>query len=125
MIINNQEQVTNPAAQKIDFKTYSAVSNEPLAGRTLSAYIDDYKKVLNKTLPGIEFANESPVLVDNHEAYIFEATVTQSQVDFKILLVIISEAPDQAWVISFNTTADKWDDYQALFYQTADSFHLK
>jgi len=50
--------------------------------------------------------------------------MSQQEVDYTVFLAVILKG-DKYYVISGNTTTDKWTDYEDLFYQTARSFVFK
>lgn len=125
MLVNNSEQTTNPAAKKINFRSYFSVSYDTLGENTKDKYMDILKNNLKQAIPEIVFSKESSLLIDGREAKALEAEISQQGVDFEILIFVISGKDKDVWIISFNTLREKWDNYKSLFYQIAESFKLK
>lgn len=124
MVVYTSEEITDPAAQKINFKTYFSVIYDVLAGKTLEEYIQSAKDVLPQSIPDIVVTHEEDGIVDNQDAYFMEAEFTQRGIDFKILLTIIKGRGQDVWIVSFNTAVSNWDNYKDLFYQIAESFKI-
>ncbi len=125
MVVNIGEEITDPEAQKIGFKTYYTASHDVLAGRTSDEYLEAAKGDLDKALPGITYTKEEDSSFDGQDASIVEAEVTQMGVNFKVLLVFIWHENENVWVLSFDTSKSNWDGYRDLFYSTAQTFHVK
>jgi len=125
MAVNTNEEITDPAAQKINFRTYFSVVYDTLGGRTGEAYIQFFKDSLDQAVPGINITHEQSGKVNNRDAYFMEAEFNQREIDFKVLVVVVYGAGNDVWVVSFNTPKTSWDKYRDLFYQTVDSFSMK
>ena len=125
MAVNADEQLTDPAAQKINFRSYFAVSYDTLQGKSLSEYMQGVKNYLQQITSGIVFAQEHDMIINDQPARAFEASFIQQGVNFKILMVAVKGAGDDVWVISFNTLQDTWTEYQKIFSDIAGSFRLK
>jgi len=125
MAVKADEQLNDPAAQKINFKSYFAVSYDTLQGKSLSEYLQVVKGQLQQTVPGVVFAQEHDTTINGKAARAFEANLTQQGVNFKILMVAIKGIGDDVWVISFNTLQSTWTEYQETFSDIANSFNLK
>jgi len=125
MAVNADEQLTDPAAQKINFRSYFAVSYDTLQGKSLSEYMQGIKNYLQQITFGAVFAQEHDTIINNQPARAFEASFTQQGVNFKILMVAVKGAGDDVWVMSFNTLQDTWTEYQKTFSDIAGSFRLK
>ncbi|OGH76805.1 MAG: hypothetical protein A2469_03160 [Candidatus Magasanikbacteria bacterium RIFOXYC2_FULL_40_16] len=125
MAIKADEQLTDPAAQKINFRSYFAVSYDTLQGKSLSEYLQSVKIQLQQTISGAVFAQEHDTTINGKPARAFEASFTQQGVNFKILMVVVKGVNDDVWVISFNTLQSTWAEYQKAFSDIANSFSLK
>lgn len=125
MAVNNNEKINDPAAQKINFKTYMAISYDTLQGKSLSEYLQNTKNQLQEAISDIVFAQEHDTTINNKTARAVEANLTQQGVNFKVLIVVIKGEGDDVWVISFNTLQSSWAEYQEIFSATANSFSLK
>lgn len=125
MAVKADEQLTDPAAQKINFRSYFAVSYDTLQGKSLSEYLQSVKNQLQQTISGVVFAQEHDTTINDKPARAFEANFTQQGVNFKILMVAVKGAGDDVWVMSFNTLQSAWTEYQKTFSDVASSFRLK
>ena len=125
MAIDTNEIVADPAAQKINFKSYFAVSYDTLQGKKLDDYLQTVKNGLSQTISNVVFTNEQDLLINDRPAHAMEAELTQQGVNFKILLIVITGQEEDVWVMSFNTTKNGWNGYKETFYDIADSFSLK
>jgi len=125
MAINSKENITDPAAKAINFKTYIAVSEDILNGKSLKEYMQIVKDGLRETISNVIFSNENEVVINERPAYAMEANLTQQNVNFKVLMVAVHGEGDDVWVISFNTIAGNWADYENIFSNIANSFTLK
>jgi len=125
MAVNNKEESADPAAKKINFRTYLAVSYDTLNNRTLSEYIQYIKNSLEQTAPDAVYSNERSGKINDKDAYFIEADVYQQGVNVKALLVFILGKDKDIWTISLNTTKLEWDTYSDLFSQIANSFEVK
>jgi len=125
MAVKADEQLTDPAAQKINFRSYFAVSYDTLQGKSLSEYLQSVKIQLQQTISSTVFAQEHDTTINGKPARAFEASFTQQGVNFKILMVAVKGVNDDVWVISFNTLQSTWVEYQKVFSDIANSFSLK
>lgn len=125
MAVKADEQLNDPAAQKINFRSYFAVSYDTTQGKSLSEYMQTVQGQLQQTISGIIFAQEHDATINGKAARAFEADFNQRGVNFKILMVAIKGTGDDVWVISFNTLQDTWAEYQDTFSDIASSFNLK
>lgn len=126
MAVNANENINDPAAQKINFKSYFAVSSyDTLQGKSMNDYLQIIKNSLSQTIPSVVFTNEQDITINSQPAHAIEAELTQQGVNFKILMVIVAGQGENVWVISFNTTKSSWDGYKEIFYNITNSFILK
>ena len=125
MAANNSEQSSDPAVQKINFKSYLAVSYDTLQGRSLSEYMQTVKIGLQELVPEVSFNEEHDVTINGRNAQAMEVEMSQQGVDFKVLIVAVKGDNDDVWTISFNTTKSSWDGYKEIFSGVANSFNLK
>ena len=125
MAVNVDENVTDPGAKKINFRSYFAVSYDTLQGRSQENYIQYIKDALKQSSPSASFFQEKQITVDGRDAYAMELEITQQGVNFKVLMIMVWAEGEDIWIISFNTTKDKWQEYANLFSQTVSTFSLK
>jgi len=125
MVVNTNEEMTDPAAKKINFKSYFAVSYDMLQGKTISEYLQTVKSGIEQTIPNVVFTKDQDTTIGGRSAHAIESELAQQGVDFKVLIVVVKGQGDNVWVISFNTTKSSWDGYKETFYSIADSFSLK
>ncbi|MBU1017688.1 hypothetical protein KKA33_01525 [Patescibacteria group bacterium] len=125
MAVNTNEQLSDPAAQRINFKSYAAVSYDTLQGKSLGEYLQSVKSQLSQTISNVVFTNEQDIIINNRSARAIEAELTQQGVNYKILMIVVAGQGDDVWVMSFNTIKSSWDGYKEIFSNIAKSFSLK
>ncbi len=108
---------------KINFQSYMAVSFDNAQGRTFSEFVDFIKEEVQKMVPSFNSTNQFEKQIDGKRTEFIEAEMVQQDVNYKVLMVVV-DAGDKYYLVSFNTTAGKWDHYKDLFYLTAESFRL-
>ena len=89
MAINVNEEINDPAAKKINFQSYFAVSYDTLQERSNEEYIQYTKDSLTLVSPEISFAEEKQMTIGSKDAYAIEVGVTRQGIDFKILLILV------------------------------------
>lgn len=122
----NKEEVYpegSPAA-KINFRSYIAVSFDNVQGRTLENISSFLQQETLKAIPSTKFLSLIDETVNGQPAKFLEAELTQQDVDYKVLMAIVLKG-DKYFLISSNTTAERWFEYQDLFYNTSRSFKFK
>jgi hypothetical protein len=102
-----------------------AVTKDVLAGKTMDEFAEYVRGVLKGSLPEIEFTKDEDAVINDRDAKILEAKVTQDGYVFKTMLVIIHGEGEETWTLSFNTSEVKWDGLRDMFYEMAESFILK
>ena len=125
MAINANKHIDDPAAQKINFKSYFAVSYDTFQGKNMSEYAQTVKSGLQQAISNSIFTKEQDMTINGRSARAMEVELTQQGVNFKILMVIVKGQGDDVWVMSFNTTKSSWEGYKETFYELANSFSLK
>ena len=125
MMIKPGEKMTDPAAEKLNFKSYFSVSHDSPQSKTKEEYLQDVRNGLKQAFPDIVYDKDESITLGAGEAQAMEFAITQQGVDFKVLLNLVWGKNNDAWVISFNTTKDKWNEYKNLFYRITDSFRIK
>lgn len=125
MAANTNENISDAAAQTINFKSYLAISSDSLQGKTMREYVQSIKSELQGVVSGVVFANENDLMINGRSAHAIEAEMSQQGVNFKVLIVAIQGDGDDVWVISYNTTKNSWDTYKGDFSSSAKSFILK
>ncbi|MCL5010690.1 MAG: DUF1795 domain-containing protein [Patescibacteria group bacterium] len=125
MAVYADENIADPQVQKINFKSYFAVSYDTLQGKSMNDYLQIVKNGLLQTIPNVIFTKEQDIMIGGRPARAMEAELTQQGVNFKILMVVIAGQGEDVWVLSFNTTKGSWDGYKEMFYNIAGSFSLK
>ena len=125
MAVNANEHIDDPAAQKINFKSYFAVSYDTFQGKNISEYAQTVKSGLQQAISNSIFTKEQDMTINGRSARAMEVELTQQGVNFKVLMVIVKGQGDDFWVMSFNTTKSSWEGYKETFYDIANSFSLK
>jgi hypothetical protein len=125
MAFNANEVVDDPAAEKIGFKTYFAVSPDTLQEESMDKYFQALRGALLQSVPDVVFTKEQDITINGNSAHAIEAELTQQEANFKILMVVISGQEKDLWVLSFNATKSSWGKYEEIFYNLAKSFVFK
>ena len=125
MVVYADEEITDPGAQKINFRTYYSITYDVLQGRTVEGYAEYIKESLRQLLVDVEFVKEETIEINSQDVYTIEIEVNQQGVNFKVLTFLIKGKGDDIWIISFNTTESNWDQYQDLFQKIAASFEAR
>ena len=58
MVVNTGEEISDPALQRINFKSYYSVSYDKMGERTRDEYIAYIKNMVKQFAPGINFSSE-------------------------------------------------------------------
>ena len=122
--MNNQEQITDPGAQKINFQTYYSVVYDTFNEKTEKDYLEKIKDSLKQGFSEIQIFDAEKKSINGKDIYFIESELKQSGVEFKVLLAV-NIIDKEVWIISFNTLKSNWDKYKDLFYQIAESFKIK
>lgn len=125
MAFNANEVVKDLKAQDIGFKSYFAVSPDTLQEKNMDDYFQALKNALSQNVPNVVFTEEQDKIINGKSAHAIEAELTQQEIDFKVLMVVIPGQEKNLWILSFNTLEDNWDEYEEIFYSVADSFVSK
>ncbi|MFA4999695.1 MAG: hypothetical protein WC519_03170 [Parcubacteria group bacterium] len=111
------------AASKINFKSYVAISSETTE-MTLDETAELVMRQIQNVAPAVSFGPVSDQVIDGQPAKAIEASLVQQDVDFKVLVAIVMKG-NKYFIISGNTTTQKWADYNKLFYDVVFSFKFK
>ncbi|MBU1130521.1 hypothetical protein KJ840_00085 [Patescibacteria group bacterium] len=125
IIVNNQEEITNPEAQKINFRTYFSVIYDSLQGRGLEDFVNNYKAEITRAFPDASFVSEVVNQVNNQPAYFLEVQLDDHDLSLKVFFALIQGQEDDMWILTFNTQESNWSLYQEIFSQIVNSFELK
>jgi hypothetical protein len=124
MIINSKEQIIDPDAQKINFRSYYSVVYDALKDESSEDYFKKVIESLKSSFPGINIIKEEDKDTNGNRVHFIEAEIRQQNIDFAVLLAVnIKE--ENVWIISFNTLKSNWNKYENLFYEIAESFKIK
>ncbi len=110
-------------ADRIKFNSYIAISFDNAQQRTFNEFVEFIKQETKKLVPSAAYTKEVEKEVNGQQANFIELKMTQQDINFKVLVVAVN-AQDKYYLISCNTTTDKWDQYKDLFYSIAESFEL-
>jgi len=125
MAINAEEEIIDPEAKKINFRTYYSITYDVLQGRTMEDYAEYVKESLRQLLVSVDFLKEEAIELNGQDAYAIEIELYQQGVNFKVLTFLIKGEGDDLWLISFNTARSNWEQYQDLFQEIAASFETR
>lgn len=121
---NKEDHTDDPNAQKINFKSYMAVSFDRIQGKTKSQILDMIKQSLLQLSPSVKITALPQETVDNQTADLVEISLSQQDVNFKVLVAVIIKG-DKYFTLSANTTEKKWASYKEDFYKALKSMVLK
>jgi len=119
------EQIAEEAAKKISFASYLSIGQDAPQEKSMSDYVTYTKEELKKALGAVEFTNEQALTINSKDAYAIEMELSQEEINFKVLMVLIKGDYDDVWVVSFNTLKSMWNGYKDAFYNSAESFVVK
>ncbi|TSC95911.1 MAG: hypothetical protein Athens071426_57 [Parcubacteria group bacterium Athens0714_26] len=125
MVLNQADELNDPAAMKDGFKSYFSVSHEDLRGHSREEYANEVKKQIMGISKDAIINNEKYGTINGHDSYSFESKLTRDGINFRVLLVFVKGDSDDIWTMSFNTTEVYWDSYKSIFTDTANSFKIK
>ncbi len=125
MVIYADEEITDPAAQKVNFRSYYSINYDALENKTIEDYADYIKESLSQIFENIDFTKETTTELNGQNVNTIEMEITQKEIDFKVLTFLIKGKGNDVWIISFNTVKSNWDQYQELFQKIASSFKIK
>ncbi len=107
------------------FQTYLAIRKDNLQGRALAACVDDLQEQIAQAAPGIIFENEANLEIAGQESFAMEGRVTQNNLDFRILTVVIVGREGVVWYLNFNTLQEQWSENALVFETMVKSFQFK
>ncbi|MDD5071517.1 MAG: hypothetical protein PHQ42_02155 [Patescibacteria group bacterium] len=125
MVVNAGEEITDPALERINFRSYYTVSYDTLGERTVEDYIGYIKEMVKQFAPEIIFTSEGNLKIRDRDAYKLEADLNQSGASFKVLIFLIRGEDDDIWNMSFNSGIFNWEKNREEFGKIADSFSVK
>ncbi len=113
----------SPAA-KINFKSYIAVSFDNTNGKTLDQVYQTTVDSVTSSIPSAKTFAASNETVNGLSAKFAAMELNQQDVTYTVLMAVYL-ADRKYYVMSFNTTTEKWIGYKDKFYEVARSFKLK
>jgi len=123
-IVNAKEEIIEPNAQKINFRSYYSVINDNLAENSPEDYFKKITESLKQSFPDINIIKEEDKAAFGNKIHFIETEIRQQDIDFSVLLAVITKDKN-VWTISFNTLKSNWEKYKELFYQIAGDFKIK
>lgn len=121
---NKEDHTDDPNAQKINFKSYMAISFDRTQGKTKSQILDMIKQSLLQLSPSAKITALPEETFNNQTADLIEINLSQQDINFKVLVAVIIKG-DKYFTMSANTTAKKWASYKEDFYKALKSMVLK
>lgn len=125
MANNPDEKIDDPAAEKIGFKSYLAVSYDGLAERDMSGYMNDMKSELSRLIANISLGEEKDLTVNGRPAKSIELEMDKEGAMIKAMIVAVEGKNKDVWMISFDTTKNSWEKYKQSFLDSVNTFTLK
>ena len=114
----------DPAAAKINFKSYISVSFDETDGKTLGALTKMVESQISQTVTSAKVIDQKDETIDGEPAKFIEIALTQQGTDFTVFIAIVIQG-NKYYVISGNTPTTKWEENRPLFEHAAESFRLK
>lgn len=124
MITNNNETSKDENVNRINFRSYYAVTYI-LSDKNIDEYYTEYIEEVKKTIGNVNINNISNGSVNDNIAKFIELKLNQQNIDFKTFVAIIKGNNSDYWIISFNTTESLWKNYDYLIPDLLDSFKIK
>lgn len=121
---NKEDHTDDPNAQKINFKSYMAISFDRIQGKTKGRILDMVKQSLLQLSPSAKITALPEETFNNQTADLIEINLSQQDVNFKVLVAIVIKG-DKYFTLSANTTEKKWASYKEDFYKALKSLRLK
>ncbi|MFA4941360.1 MAG: hypothetical protein WC582_02025 [Patescibacteria group bacterium] len=125
MVVNAGEEVSDPALQNINFRSYYSVSYDTLKEKTIEEYSAYIKNMVKEFAPNIVFTPEENIKINANDAYKLEADLNQQGANFKVLIFLIKGKDDDIWNMSFNSGAMDWEKNREEFDRIAQTFTIK
>ncbi len=119
-----ESHAAGSAAAKINFKSYIAVSFDNTNGKTLDRVYQTTVDGITSSIPSAKTFAASNETVNGLPAKFAAMELNQQDVAYTVLVAVYL-ADGKYYVVSFNTTTEKWVGYKDKFYEVARSFKLK
>ena len=120
----SEEHPDGSPAAKLNFKSYSAVSFSDTNSQTLEEIYEMNINQLVAMIPSTKAFDVKDETINGLPSKLAALELNQQGVDYTILLAVYL-AGDKYYVMSFNTTKEKWPEYKDQFYVSARSFEIK
>lgn len=120
----NESHAVGSAAAKINFKSYIAVSFDNTNGKTLDQVYQTTIDGITASIPATNVFITSNETVNGRSAKFAAIEMSRQDVAYTVLLAVYF-ADGKYYVMSFNTTTEKWIGHKDTFYEVARSFTLK
>lgn len=125
MVLNAEEEITDPALQKLNFQSYYSVSYDTLKEKTMEEYVVYVKDMVKQFAPDIIFTSEESLKVNTNNAYKIEADLNQQGADFKVFIFLVKGKDSDIWNMSFNSGAVNWEKNKEEFNRIGGTFTIK
>ncbi|MBD3282642.1 MAG: hypothetical protein GF387_03510 [Candidatus Portnoybacteria bacterium] len=122
--INSSEEITDPKAQEINFRSYYSIIQDVLGDMTKEEYIEKVKESLMQSSGDLKIIKEETTTINNRPVYYLHLRLIQQEINFRVLLSLIIDQSN-VWIISSNTLEENWEQYRDLFYNISESFQIK
>jgi hypothetical protein len=117
---------TEERARQINFSPYYTVTLDSLDDvKDEQEYIVVLKKTLEQQVPNVVFNNERSLEINANPAYALEMDITENEIKFKTLIVVIKGRADDIWAVSFNSTKSDWEKNAPIFEKISKSFLVR
>ncbi len=120
----NESHGEGSPAEKINFKSYIAISFDSTNGRTLDQVDQATIDGITAAIPSAKSFAVNDETINGIPARLTAFELQQQDVSYTVLVAVFM-ADEKYYVMSFNTTTEKWIGYKDSFYEVARSFSLK
>lgn len=112
------------AADAINFMTYMTVISDVVNSQTVDEIMDFNIESVLVTYPDTTFSAVTKETIDGQAAAIVEGELDDSGLVLGILIAIVPKG-ESYFIITANTTTEKWSEYKPIFYETVRSFEFE
>ena len=124
LAVNSKEVIDDSSAAALGFKSYIAVTYSELGEKSREDYVSFVKEEISGVSESLTINTEREIKINGKDAHIIDMSLAQQGVNFRVLIFVVWNE-DQIWAVSFNTIENKWQEYEDVFLNSAESFVLK
>ncbi len=118
----SEDNSKNPAAAKINFKSYIAVTFV-INKKTLDQTITDLQAEIAKQITKPSFSKPQDLTIDNMPGKTFEASFNKDGMDFVVILGLVKNN-DKTFIVSGYTLSERWEQNKPTFLEAIKNFKI-